>query len=205
VTVFDGPIAASTAGPSVMLWATGLAMISPGITKVVGALLRWPVRAPDRPRPATSPRSTPRRATVAGWPPRSPPIMLATGIATANLYLQTTQVQAAEGRVRQEPAGRFWCSPPPPAAASRPGLIDRVAHGARRGRRVGVRPAPRVFLGDPRDTVADDDEDWQIQGVSADGADATTAVGVSAGKLGDLRGNSIALPEKTRPQARRQR
>ncbi|WP_205856183.1 ABC transporter permease, partial [Phytoactinopolyspora endophytica] len=45
VTVMSGPLAASTAGPAVILWAIGLALLSPALTKVMTVVLQWPLRA----------------------------------------------------------------------------------------------------------------------------------------------------------------
>ncbi|MEU4249644.1 ABC transporter permease [Amycolatopsis sp. NPDC026612] len=89
VAVMTGPVAASTAGPSVMLWAFGLAAISPGVTKLVAMLLRWPVHALTGVNGRVALRNTRVGAVRAAG--AVTPIMLAVGIATANIYLQTTQ------------------------------------------------------------------------------------------------------------------
>ncbi|WIX86629.1 ABC transporter permease [Amycolatopsis sp. DG1A-15b] len=84
-----GPVAASTAGPAVMLWAFGLAAISPGVTKLMATLLRWPVAALTGVNGRVALRNTRVGAVRAAG--AVTPIMLAVGIATANIYLQTTQ------------------------------------------------------------------------------------------------------------------
>ncbi len=45
MTVMSGPVAASTAGPTVMVFAIGLALLGPGVTRVMTAVLQWPLRA----------------------------------------------------------------------------------------------------------------------------------------------------------------
>ncbi|SFW55731.1 ABC transporter permease [Amycolatopsis australiensis] len=89
VAVMTGPVAASTAGPAVMLWAFGLAAISPGVTKVTAMLLRWPVQAITGVNGRIALRNT--RVGAIRTAGAVTPIMLAVGIATANIYLQTTQ------------------------------------------------------------------------------------------------------------------
>ncbi|MBE8521764.1 ABC transporter permease [Amycolatopsis sp. H6(2020)] len=89
VAVMTGPVAASTAGPAVMLWAFGLAAISPGVTKLMAMLLRWPVEALTGVNGRVALRNTRVGAVRAAG--AVTPIMLAVGIATANIYLQTTQ------------------------------------------------------------------------------------------------------------------
>ncbi|MEU0529322.1 ABC transporter permease [Amycolatopsis tolypomycina] len=89
VAVMTGPVAASTAGPAVMLWAFGLAAISPGVTKLVATLLTWPVHALSGVNGRVALRNTRVGAVRAAG--AVTPIMLAVGIATANIYLQTTQ------------------------------------------------------------------------------------------------------------------
>jgi putative ABC transport system permease protein len=89
VAVMTGPVAASTAGPAVMLWAFGLAAISPGVTKLTASLLRWPVQAVTGVNGRVALRNT--RVGAVRTAGAVTPIMLAVGIATANIYLQTTQ------------------------------------------------------------------------------------------------------------------
>ncbi|WIV59773.1 FtsX-like permease family protein [Amycolatopsis nalaikhensis] len=89
VAVMTGPVAASTAGPAVMLWAFGVAAISPGVTKVTAMLLRWPVQAITGVNGRIALRNT--RVGAVRTAGAVTPIMLAVGIATANIYLQTTQ------------------------------------------------------------------------------------------------------------------
>ncbi|QKV77301.1 ABC transporter permease [Amycolatopsis sp. Hca4] len=93
VAVMTGPVAASTAGPAVMLWAFGLAAISPGVTKLMAVLLRWPVEALTGVNGKVALRNTRVGAVRAAG--AVTPIMLAVGIATANIYLQTTQEAAS--------------------------------------------------------------------------------------------------------------
>ena len=187
IAVMTGPIAASTAGPSVLLWAIGLALIAPGITRVMLAVLRWPVRAVTGTAgylaTLNARTRTIRMAAVVT------PIMLATGIATANIYLQTTQVAVANEAYAANLRADLVLSSS--AGGLPPTLVDEV-------RRVpGVAAAAEFasttgYVAAPYDSAQSEDG-WMIQGVSADGAAQTTAVRLTAGRLADLRGDTVAL------------
>lgn len=185
VAVMTGPIAASTAGPSVMLWAIALALVAPGITKMVLALLRWPVRAFSGTAGYLATLSTKTRAVrVAAV---VTPIMLATGMATANIYLQTTTVAVANEAFASNLRADLVL-----AGDITPGLVDKVRTVP------GVEAASEfatstVFVDKPYDSTQAE-EGWPVQGVSGSAAAATTAVHPTSGNLADLTGNTVALP-----------
>ncbi|MGH3878355.1 MAG: FtsX-like permease family protein [Actinophytocola sp.] len=188
IAVMTGPIAASTAGPSVLLWAIGLALIAPGITRVMLAVLRWPVRAVSGTAGylATLNART-RKVRMAAV---ITPIMLATGIATANIYLQTTQVAVANEAYAENLRADLVLSSS--TGGLTPALVDEVRQVP------GVAAASEFasstgYVAAPRDSSQSEDG-WLIQGVSADGAAQTTAVELTAGRLADLRGDTVALP-----------
>lgn len=194
MTVMTGPIAASTAGPSVMLWAIGLAFIAPGITKLVTTVVAGPIRA---------------LSGLAGWlatlnakaravrmAAAVTPIMLATGIATANIYLQTTQADAAEKAFTENLRADVVLS------SSTGGLAPEVLGAVRSV--PGVAGASEFatstgFVERPYDN-GQAEEGSPVQGVTADSVAATTAVSLTAGRLEDLTGDTVALPDE---QARR--
>ncbi|MFG3286703.1 FtsX-like permease family protein [Streptomyces sp. NPDC048111] len=85
-TVMDGSVASSTAGPAAMLWTGGVALIAPGPTRVLLALLRPPLRLlPGLAGELASDNARARRIRTAG---AVTPVVLATGLATALIYLQ---------------------------------------------------------------------------------------------------------------------
>jgi putative ABC transport system permease protein len=188
IAVMTGPIAASTAGPSVLLWAIGLALIAPGVTRVMLAVLRWPVRSVTGTAgylaTLNARTRTVRMAAVVT------PIMLATGIATANIYLQTTQVEVAKAAYSENLRADLVLSSP--AGGVPDTLVDEV-------RRVpGVAAASEFasttgYVAEPYDDSQSEDGRL-IQGVSADGAAETTAVALTSGRLADLRGDTVVLP-----------
>ena len=137
-TVMTGPLAGATAGPSILCWAIGVALLGPFWTKAVLAVWRWPVQALTRVNGRlailnVTARSVAMSAAVM-------PVMLAVGISTANLYMQTTQVHAAVRGVHAGPAGGRRTGLPRPAC--RPRCCPRCG-GARGGERFGVRPQHR--------------------------------------------------------------
>ncbi|MFE9402651.1 FtsX-like permease family protein [Streptomyces sp. NPDC006530] len=85
-TVMDGSVASSTAGPAAMLWTGGVALIAPGLTRVLLAVLRPPLRLlPGLAGRLASDNARARRIRTAG---AVTPVVLATGLATALIYLQ---------------------------------------------------------------------------------------------------------------------
>jgi putative ABC transport system permease protein len=186
IAVMTGPIAASTAGPSVMLWAIALALVSPGLTKMLMAVLRWPVRAVTGVAGHLATLSTKTRAVRMAAVVT--PIMLATGLATANIYLQTTSVAVANEAFVESLRADIVLSGDVP-----PGLLDEVSAVP------GVEAASEyttslVFVDEPYDPTQSE-EGWPVQGVTGAAAADTTAVRPTAGTLADLTGNTVALPD----------
>ncbi|MGK3200197.1 ABC transporter permease [Amycolatopsis sp. MEPSY49] len=170
VAVMTGPVAASTAGPAVMLWAFGLAALSPGVTKVTAMLLRWPVQALSGVTGRVALRNT--RVGAVRTAGAVTPIMLAVGIATANIYLQTTQ-EAVSNQAYTEDLRAD-------AVVAGPGGLDPSVLGRVRAT-PGVASASEyvtstVFIEKPFDSGQDDDG-WPALGVS------------------ELSGNAIEVPD----------
>ncbi|MGW8329041.1 ABC transporter permease [Streptomyces sp. NPDC055897] len=85
-TIMSGEVASSTAGPAAMLWTGGVALIAPGPTRVLLAVLRPPLRLlPGLAGELASDNARARRIRTAG---AVTPVVLATGLATALIYLQ---------------------------------------------------------------------------------------------------------------------
>ncbi|WP_326825024.1 FtsX-like permease family protein [Streptosporangium sp. NBC_01756] len=187
VLVMSGPESAATAGPAVLLWAIGLAFISPAVTKgLIAVFSRLIDRFSGPPGYLAMLNARARTAQMAA---AVTPIMLATGMATANLYVQTTQVDAAKAAyVENLRADAVLASA---TGGLAPGLLDGV-------RRIpGVAGASEFvtstgFVEQPYDP-SQSDEGWTLQGITGDGAQQTTAVSVTAGALADLRGDTVAL------------
>jgi putative ABC transport system permease protein len=189
VAVMTGPVAASTAGPAVMLWAIGLAMISPGVTKLMTAFLQWPVRAFSGVNGYLAMVNV--RARTTRIAAAVTPIMLATGIATANIYLQTTQDAIADRAFTENLRADAVISAP--AGGLAPSLVGRIQ--ATPGVAGASEYVPSTaFVITPYDD-SNDDEGWPVIGVTATGVSQTNAVAPLAGSLTELSGNTVALPD----------
>ncbi|WP_033290124.1 ABC transporter permease [Amycolatopsis jejuensis] len=185
LAVMTGPVAASTAGPAVMLWAVGVAMLSPGFTKLTALLLPGPVRLISGVSGWLAVTNTRNAATrVAG---AVTPIMLAVGIATANIYLQTTTSAAAQQAFHEDLRADAVVAGPTGVS---PELLDRVRHAD------GV-AAASPYVASTAFVTAPFDDNQTKHGYPALGlTDArTTAATVVRGSLADLTGDTVALPD----------
>ncbi|GAB2766250.1 FtsX-like permease family protein [Amycolatopsis magusensis] len=187
-TVMTGPVAASTAGPTVMLWAIALALLGPGIARIAIATLRWPLRAIT----GLSGRlallnARNRRVRMAA---AITPIMLASGMALSMIYLQTTQGAAGERAFSENlRADTVLAST---TGGFDPSLVGTVAELP------GVAGASALVTSSG--FITDYDDGWQddqglpLQGITAEGAGRTTATPFTAGSVEELRGETAALP-----------
>jgi putative ABC transport system permease protein len=193
---FDGPVAASTAAPSALLWALSLALLAPVLTRP------W-LRLAGAAAAVLAPRTGHvAMITIRGGGARTAamitPVMLATGLTSALLYLQTSQ-QAATGHAyaRQLSAD---------LVASAPGGLPLSA-AARLSRMPGVAAASPLVTSDgffnlPRGSDDDDADAIPLQGLDGAAASEVTRYPVTAGRLSRLRGDTIAIPAAYRERGR---
>jgi putative ABC transport system permease protein len=187
-TVMTGPLAGATAGPSILCWAIGVALLGPFWTKLVLAFWRWPVQALSRVNGRLAIRNLSARSVAMSA--AAMPVMLAVGISTANLYMQTTQVHAAsEAFTRDLRADAVVVSD----AGLSPTLLDQVravpgvASASSYVRSLGT-------IDEPRHAPFDEDG-APLVGVDAQGPDGTAPVRLTHGSLTGLTGNTVALPD----------
>lgn len=184
--VLRGPVAASTAGPTVMCCAIALALLGPWFTKAVTVLLHWPVRlltgAPGRLAAINC------RARAAKMAAIATPVMLASALATGMLYLQTTQAAMTDKAFSEDLRADAVITTA--AGGVDPALLDRV-------RAVPGVTAAGAYVTSTgyTDAKADPKKGLPLRGVSADGVTQTLTTEASAGSLRDLRGAAVALPE----------
>jgi putative ABC transport system permease protein len=189
VAVLSGPLAPATAAPAVILFTIGLALLAPALAKVMIFVVQWPVRAIGgltgdlavlNARGRTS-----RLAAVMG------PVILLTGVSTGMLYLQTTN-DAADAKA-------FTHSIVADAVVTAEDRVDpRLVQEI--NRLPGVAGASEYvssvgFIENPHD-VSPMGEGWTLQGVTAESADVSTPVDVSAGALADLHGATVAVEDE---------
>ncbi|MEV6911119.1 FtsX-like permease family protein [Amycolatopsis sp. NPDC051071] len=187
VAVMTGPIAASTAGPAVILWALGVAMITPGVAKVMTSILQWPMRLVGGIDGRLAVLNT--RAGIVRAAGAVTPIMLAVGIATANIYLQTTQQELADQAFTEDVRADAVIGSA--AGGLSPDLVQRIQQVP------GVAGASEfvtgnVFIEAPYDSS---DDGRPAVGLTASGAGAITDTKVTQGALTALTGATVALPE----------
>jgi ABC-type lipoprotein release transport system permease subunit len=182
-----GPIAASTAVPSAMLWAAGLALLGPGIARSITAIFALPVRAASGLAGQLAMLNV--RASRVRTAAALTPIMLATGFATALLYMQTSQTSAAvdayTNNLRADavlssstgglPLGLVRDVREQPGVAEASAYVTSTGYFERPGEDAAIVP---------------------LQGIEAEGAAQTTAFELTAGSLSRLQGNTIALSER---------
>ncbi|MFF0149318.1 FtsX-like permease family protein [Amycolatopsis sulphurea] len=188
VTAMTGPVAGSTAGPAVMLWAVGVAAVAPGVTKLVAVLLQGPVWLISGVTGWLAVSNT--RAAAARVSGAVTPIMLAVGVATANIYLQTTQQAASQQAFSEDLRADAVVIAP---AGVSPELLGRVQQAP------GVAAASEyvtstVFIISPYDDNNDEDG-YSALGLTAGNAGQTTSTTVTAGSLDALTGDAVALPD----------
>ncbi|MER7249500.1 FtsX-like permease family protein [Kribbella sp. NPDC000426] len=187
-TVMTGPLAASTAGPSILCWAIGVAVLGPFWTKAVLAFWRWPVQALTRVNGRLAIRNLSARSVAMSAAVM--PVMLAVGISTANLYMQTTQVHASsEAFTRDLRADAVVVSDAglSPALLEQVRAVPGVASASAYVRSIGA-------VDDPRKSPFDEDG-APVIGVDAQGANGTAPVRLTSGSLAGLTGSTVAIPE----------
>lgn len=187
-TVMTGPLAGATAGPSILCWAIGVALLGPFWTKAALLVWRWPVQALTRVNGRLAIRNVTARSVALSA--AAMPVMLAVGISTANLYMQTTQVHAAsEAFTRDLRADAVLVS----SAGLSPQLLAEVREAP------GVASASAFVrstgvIDEPRNAPFDE-EGAPLIGVDAQGADGTAPVRLTSGSLAGLTGSTVALPD----------
>ncbi|WP_203887389.1 ABC transporter permease [Planotetraspora kaengkrachanensis] len=180
VLIMPPSLVSSTAGPAVLVWAVGLALVGPALVAWITRRLPWPFRGPSGYLAIVNSRA--RAVTLAA---AVTPVMLATGMATANLYMQTTQVDAAAASFTQSLRADAVLSPVTPGLLERVRAVPGVSGASEHVTSTG-------FVERPHDGWQRE-EGWPLRGVTADGVGQTMAFDVAAGSLADLNGNTVAL------------
>ncbi|MFE0176319.1 FtsX-like permease family protein [Streptomyces sp. NPDC059002] len=182
----DGPTLASTAGPACVLFCIGLALLAPGITKVMVAMVRLPVRALSGLSGYLALRNaTTSNVRMAG---AIAPIVLLIGIATGTLYMQSTEDDVSARSYADNILADYVLDSTTGGFA--PGVVDKVRETA------GVSGASELVTSRGFVDAPDGRADLDLRGVSADGVRKTLDLKPVAGDLAALKGNTVALSEK---------
>lgn len=195
--VFDGPVAASTAAPSAMLWAISLSLLAPAVSRPVLWLLGR-IAAVLAPRVGHL-----TMLTVRGRGARTAamitPVMLVTGLTTSLLYMQTAQQAATEQAYAQHLRAGLVVSS---RTGGLPlGLAARISHLP------GVAAAsPLVtstgFFNVPPGTDPENVDSIPLVGLDGPAAGHVTSYPVTAGSLSRLTGDTIAISASYRGKSR---
>ncbi|MBB2915619.1 putative ABC transport system permease protein [Streptosporangium becharense] len=183
------PPAVSVVCLTVLALAVGLTLIASRITGAMTELLRRPVRALFGQTGHLAILNA--RARTVRMAAAITPIMLVTGIALSNVYLQTTQADVAErAYIKNLRADAVLTAE---TGGLAPALLGRVRSLP------GVAGASEfvtgtAFLEHPHDAWQSEDG-WPVQGISGEDAGHVTAFTLTSGTLTGLRGNTVALAE----------
>lgn len=186
IVVLSDPLTPAAAAPASILLAVGTALLAPVLGRVTTELLRWPVQTlggvSGQLAVLNARGRSGRTAAVMA------PVILLTGVATGMLYLQSTNDHADRERFAASLVADAVVNVP---AGVDPDLVAQVADLP------GVAGASAYvsstgYVEEPEDR-SPAGEGWTLQGVSADGAAATTPVDVTDGDLAGLSGDTVAL------------
>ncbi|WP_231904887.1 ABC transporter permease [Streptantibioticus cattleyicolor] len=182
----DGPTLAATAGPASVLFCVGLALLAPGITTAMVALLRLPVRALPGPAGRLALRNT-ATATVrtAG---AVAPIVLLIGIATGTLYMQSTEDHVSRTSYRDTILAQYVLDSSTGGFA--PGVVGTVRAIP------GVAAACELVVSHGFVDGPHGPDEVDLRGVSAEGVRRSLDLPVVAGSPAGLRGDTVALSAK---------
>ncbi|QMU72545.1 FtsX-like permease family protein [Streptacidiphilus sp. P02-A3a] len=197
-TVMNGKNASSTAIPAAMLVAAGMGLLGPGLTRAVTAVLSRPLRAfTGLAGSLALLNAKARPVRLAG---AVMPVMLATGLALAMTYIQTTQSAGAERQFQDNLRADLVVGSATgglplsvvDAVAARPGVAAASAYVPSSG---FLQPTAARLAGYQDKGERPKADPVAIEGVSAGQAVVrTTAIRAVTGDLSGLSGNTVALP-----------
>ncbi|GAA4526050.1 ABC transporter permease [Amycolatopsis samaneae] len=192
IAVMRGPFTVSVAGPASIFFAIGLALLAPGITKLMLKVLGAPIRRTGVMGDIAVLNARARTQRLAA---AVTPVILLTGIATGVLYLQATEDSANQRLYSDNLNADVVVGSSVGGFA--PGVVDRVRTVP------GVAAASEFVtatgqLEQPRDTSQVGG--WKLQGVNAGNATATASADPVEGDLAGLTGDTAAIPVKTARQ-----
>ena len=190
VTIFvmSGPLTPATGAPAVLLLAIGSALLAPVLTRVTTFVWQWPVRAWGGVTGQLAVLNARGRSGRTGAV--MAPVILLTAVSTGLLYLQSTSDEADRRAFADNLVADAVVTTDDRFDADLVGQLDEVP---------GVAGASEFvdsvgFIEEPQDS-SPANEGWNLQGVSAEGAEATTPVEITAGAFADLRDDTIAIEE----------
>ncbi|MGK4580156.1 ABC transporter permease [Kitasatospora sp. HPMI-4] len=182
----DGPTLASTAGPASVLFAIGLALLAPGITKAVVVALSWPVRLVTGLSGYLAVRNaTTDNVRMAG---AVAPIVLLIGIATGTLYMQSTEDHVSAKSYASNVLADYVLDSS--TGGFGPGVVGTVRAIP------GVAGASELASSIGFVDAAGSGTTMDLRGVDAQGVEQTLALDSLNGSIDQLHGDTVALSDK---------
>ncbi|GGO03907.1 ABC transporter permease [Micromonospora parathelypteridis] len=199
----DGPDAASVATPAALVWTVGFGLLGPVLSRAITAGLRRPVRLVFGLAGHLATRNAEvRTARLAA---AVMPVMLATGLATGLIYMQTTQSDGAQKAfdeglradlVVTSDAGGLPLGMVD-AIRNQPGVAAASAAISSTGYLEPTEVAPLASTGGGEEgSDASQPAELSMQGVTPEGLNRTTAFRAATGSLDALHGQTVALPTR---------
>ncbi|MEV4005405.1 ABC transporter permease [Actinomadura sp. NPDC049753] len=197
----DGPDAAGVATPAAMVWTAGFGLLGPVLVRAVTAMMHRPMRAVSGNAGRLATANV--RARITRLTSAVLPVMLATGLALALTYMQTTQSsgsdKAFEEHLRADLAVTSESGLPldlVDTVKAQPGVAAATAQVTSLG---FIEPeglaGPVVAEGDGGEN-APDVPAMSLLGVTPEGIAQTTAYRAASGSLDALHGDTVALPTR---------
>jgi putative ABC transport system permease protein len=199
----DGPKAGGVATPAALVWTVGFGLLGPVLSRAITAGLRRPVRlVSGLAGHLATQNAEVRTARLAA---AVMPVMLATGLATGLIYMQTTQSDGARNAfadgLRADlmvtsdsgalPLAMVDTIKRQPGVAAATAQIPSLAYIE-----PVVTAAPATTSDDEEEAEAPQPTELSVQGITPEGLARTTSFRASTGSLDALHGNTIALPGK---------
>jgi putative ABC transport system permease protein len=197
----DGPDAGSVATPAALVWTVGFGLLGPVLARAITRSLRRPLRSLTGLAGHLANRNA--EVGIARLAAAVMPVMLATGLATGLIYMQTTQSSGArEAAAEATTADLLVVSD---GGGLPPGLLDTIrkepavaAATAQIPSRGYLEPAtpPVAAATDEEAPESAQPSELSVQGVTPEGLTLTTAFRAATGTFDALRGDTVALPAK---------
>lgn len=189
-TMVTGPFIATPSTWASIFFAIGLALLGPsitkGLTKVLGPVVRRFSGLSGQLATLNAQTRTVRMAAVIT------PVMLLTGLATANLYLIATESSVHTVYTENLKSDVVLKGGPDGVAPDTVGKVRNLEEIGAASEFV----ASSGFIDSPDDPWQNKDlAGWQLLGFNAESADAVGAGTTTEGSLGKLTGNTVAIAD----------
>jgi putative ABC transport system permease protein len=197
----DGPGAGSVATPAALVWTVGFGLLGPMLSRAITAGLRGPVRLVSGLAGELATRNA--QVRTARLAAAVMPVMLATGLATGLIYMQTTQSNGTERAFAEGLRADLVVSSDSgglplglvETTRQQPGVAAASAQISSRGYlEPATMPGPAPTGGEATESEAAQPTELSMQGITPEGIGQTTAFRAATGSLDALHGDTIALP-----------